>query len=353
MKKNIQYIAALIVIFGGIVVSLRFPYKAFGAIYIGFILLLGYFITLQKRKKKRKTKIFIIACLSFLILVMIGFLLTSPGSYYARIIIIGTVTPIPTSTNTLIPTNTEIATGINTLTPIAPPQFHDVQNNHPDYDDIMFLYENGYIVGCSIPGMFCPEDELLRAEAAVLGLRLYYGTDYNKIKPTKTVFNDIPVSPNEKWYSGWVEEAYLTELLFPCEEEPELMICPLDPLTRLEGAILIMKLFSFINLEYGINNEKFNINNYEFKNIFVDVQSNIEEALWIEAAFQMGFIDSCLETDGQMKFCPEESLKRSDAARWMARILRYHLSLQSLDAAATATEACIDFESEYPGTPCP
>jgi hypothetical protein len=63
------------------------------------------------------------------------------------------------------------------------------------------------------------------------------GADYEPPDPTG-IFVD---APQDAWYTRWIEEAYNAGILMPCQTEPELMACPLDPLDRAMGAYMMFQ----------------------------------------------------------------------------------------------------------------
>jgi hypothetical protein len=100
------------------------------------------------------------------------------------------------------------------------------------------LYEDGYTAGCGTdPLRYCPLQQHTIAEGAVFYLRMMYGRDYTP-PPEVGIFSDVPL---EAWYAPWIEAAYAEGLIIPCQAEPNLSACPLDPLTRAMGAFMMVQ----------------------------------------------------------------------------------------------------------------
>jgi hypothetical protein len=188
--------------------------------------------------------------------------------------------------------------------PILRPTFEDVPFDHWAHDTIEALYQGGYVAGCSTtPRMYCPERIMNRAESAVFVVRGVQGADFTPPDPSEKIFEDVPLAewyakwatqlwndgytagcgtdpliycplqehtiaegsvfylrmqngsdyeppqatgiftdvPLDAWYARWIEDAYQAGILLPCQTEPELMACPLDPLDRAMGAYMMFQ----------------------------------------------------------------------------------------------------------------
>jgi hypothetical protein len=100
------------------------------------------------------------------------------------------------------------------------------------------LWNDGYTAGCGTnPLIYCPLQEHSIAEGCVFYLRMLNGSDYEAPDPTG-IFVDVPL---DAWYARWVEAAYNAGILIPCQESPEKMACPLDPLDRAMGAYMMFQ----------------------------------------------------------------------------------------------------------------
>ncbi|NIM93052.1 MAG: hypothetical protein GTO18_04995, partial [Anaerolineales bacterium] len=100
------------------------------------------------------------------------------------------------------------------------------------------LWEDRYTAGCSVdPLLYCPFNEHTNAEGCVFYLRMLNGAEYLPSEPTG-IFADVPV---DEWYAPWEEEAYHAGILMSCQETPELLACPMDPLTRAMAAYVMVQ----------------------------------------------------------------------------------------------------------------
>jgi hypothetical protein len=99
------------------------------------------------------------------------------------------------------------------------------------------LWNDGYTAGCGTnPLVYCPLQEHTMAEGAVFYLRMLNGPSFEPPAPTG-IFQDASV---DDWYTRWVESAYHAGIYPPCQETPELLACPEDPLTRAMGAYMMV-----------------------------------------------------------------------------------------------------------------
>ncbi len=115
--------------------------------------------------------------------------------------------------------------------------FADVQPTDWFADWVEQLWIDGYTAGCATdPLRYCPLQQHTVAEGTVFFLRMMNGTDYRP-PPPQGIFADVDTNA---WYADWVEEAYRRGMLRPCQSQPQLKACPLDPLTRAYGAYMMV-----------------------------------------------------------------------------------------------------------------
>jgi hypothetical protein len=130
----------------------------------------------------------------------------------------------------------------------ATPTFSDVPATHSFYGAIEALVAAGYIGGCATsPARFCPDDDLTRAQAAVLATRMI-GADGLSVSPPS--FSDCPAGA---WYTPFVERVRDACIATGCNPAARLF-CPEDPATRAEFALILVKsleLGSFTNCYDG------------------------------------------------------------------------------------------------------
>ena len=188
--------------------------------------------------------------------------------------------------------------------PSLPTFFVDVAPNHWAYDVIKILYDQGYISGCSAdPLMYCPDDNMTRAESAVFVERGLNGSGFTPPSPSNKVFDDVPLT---EWYAKWagalLEDGYTSG----CGMDP-LVYCPLQQHTRTEGTVFFLRM---LNGAAYIPPDP--------KGIFMDVAPGFWGEKWIEAAYEAGLIPAC-ETSPELKFCPDDPLDRAMAATMMVQ----------------------------------
>jgi uncharacterized protein YkwD len=191
-----------------------------------------------------------------------------------------------------------------TPTPVLTPTFVDVPFNHPYYDEIELLYNEGYTSGCSTdPLMFCPERTMNRAESAVFVERGIHGSEYDPQDPTQVLFADVAI---EAWYSDWVHGLWDDGYTAGCNTDP-LAYCPDQAHTRAEGCVF------YLRMMYGADYVPPAPVGY-----FGDVDSGKWYADWVDACWEAGIGEPC-ETAPERLFCPDDPLTRAVAAYMMVQ----------------------------------
>jgi parallel beta-helix repeat protein len=186
----------------------------------------------------------------------------------------------------------------------ASPTFVDVPFNHPYYDEIEILYQNGYTAGCSTdPLMYCPEQVLNRAESAVFVERGIHGAEVDPPDPTVVVFNDVAL---DAWYADWVHGLWEDGYTAGCGTDP-LRYCPDQEYTRAEGTVF------YLRMMYGADYEPPGAKGY-----FTDVDPGMWYAKWVDAAYEAGIAEPCM-MEPELRFCPEDPLTRAVAAYMMVQ----------------------------------
>jgi CSLREA domain-containing protein len=102
------------------------------------------------------------------------------------------------------------------------------------------MLAEGLTAGCSTsPLLYCPWEQMNRAQAAVFGMRLRNGPAYLPGPGTGTVLADVN---GTEWYAGWVEEAYSNGLLPACGSSGgQPLFCPNSLVSRGLGAYMIVR----------------------------------------------------------------------------------------------------------------
>jgi hypothetical protein len=184
------------------------------------------------------------------------------------------------------------------------PTFTDVPFDHPYYDYIEVLYQDGYVAGCNAdPLMYCPERIMNRAESSVFVERGIHGAEYDPPDPTVVVFDDVAL---DAWYADWVHGLWDDGYTAGCGTNP-LIYCPDQEHTRAEGCVFYLRMMYGADYEPGAA-----------KGYFVDVDSEMWYAKWVDAAWEAGIAEAC-ETEPELRFCPEEGLTRAVAAYMMVQ----------------------------------
>jgi len=216
-----------------------------------------------------------------------------------------TPTATPTLTPTASPTATLTLTPTVTLTPTPTPIFDDVPYGYWAKDYIEALYDAGYISGCSTsPRLYCPVNNLSRAESSVFVLRGNYGAIPSPPYPPPATPSFTDVAP-AFWGYGWIESLWTDGYTAGCNLTP-LMYCPGSTHTRAEGSVF------FLRIKNGVG---YTPPTPDY--IFSDVAPTAWYAAWVEAAYEEGLLPLCHSTT--MAFCPEDPLDRSWAAYMMTQ----------------------------------
>jgi hypothetical protein len=105
------------------------------------------------------------------------------------------------------------------------------------------LWKDGLTAGCgTAPLVYCPLQNHSRAEASVYALRIFHGVEYVPPAPSG-IFSDVST---DVWYAKWVEAAYQTRLIPPCDRSPGFNFCPDELVTRADMAM-------FLSLALGLD----------------------------------------------------------------------------------------------------
>jgi uncharacterized protein YkwD len=191
-----------------------------------------------------------------------------------------------------------------TPTPMPPSTFADVPSDHPYYDYIELLYDEGYTSGCSTdPLMYCPERTMNRAESAVFVERGIHGSEYDPPDPSQVLFADVAL---EAWHSDWIHGLCDDGYTAGCGTDP-LVYCPDQEHTRAEGCVF------YLRMMYGAEYVPPSPTGY-----FTDVDPEKWYADWVDACWEAGIAEPC-STEPEMQFCPEDPLTRAVAAFMMVQ----------------------------------
>jgi hypothetical protein len=138
--------------------------------------------------------------------------------------------------------------------------FSDVPPDHPDAEFIQYLYDHGFVSGCTTVGepAFCTDDPITREQHAVIMVRAEHqeepGYVPDKEKPVVVPFIDVQekmaveavddsTTPTQDYWAGpWIAELYDLGLTAGCSENPP-RYCPEESVTRAQMAVFAVKLF--------------------------------------------------------------------------------------------------------------
>jgi O-glycosyl hydrolase len=123
--------------------------------------------------------------------------------------------------------------------PSAIGYFSDVSVSYWAADWIEQFYNDGITTGCSTsPLLYCPGNNVTRAQMAVFLLRVKHGSSYTPPAATG-IFSDVPVS---YWAADWIEQLYNEGITTGCGTGP-LRYCPENSVTRAQMAVFMMRTF--------------------------------------------------------------------------------------------------------------
>jgi hypothetical protein len=184
------------------------------------------------------------------------------------------------------------------------PVFADVPPSHWAFAYIEALYNAGLVAGCSAePRLYCPENILNRAEAAVFVERGIHDTSFFPAIPTSQAFADLPLDVwATKWATALLEDGYTAG----CGTNP-LIYCPWQGNTRAEASVF------FLHMLHG----KDYVPPQPSVSLFTDVPVDAWYAKWVHAAYSEGLLPAC--TADPLAFCPNDPLNRSWAAYMMVQ----------------------------------
>jgi len=190
--------------------------------------------------------------------------------------------------------------------------FLDVPFDHPFYDYIMALWDAGLTAGCSTdPLMYCPDQILNRAMAAVFMLRGEFGTAYVPPNPQHIFTDDWtsllpPDYYDVSWAEKWAEGMWAEEMTAGCLASP-LMYCPRRELPRVEAAVF------GLNMKFGVAY----VPPAATGTVFADMtDTGYWGTKWAEQAYLEGLLPACGLDEGSGKplFCPDDLVDRAWAS---------------------------------------
>jgi hypothetical protein len=169
---------------------------------------------------------------------------------------------------------------------------------------IKAFYYAGVTTGCGInPLIYCPENNVTRAEMAVFLLRAMHGGGYVPPAPTHD-FADVPVTGKE-WMEPWIEQFYAEGITTGCGGGN---YCPENNVTRAEMAVFVLRA-----LHGGSYAPP------AASGVFDDLPVPGKEWMepWIIQFYNEGMTTGC--GIDPLRYCPENSATRAEMAVFIGR----------------------------------
>ncbi|MBI5954480.1 MAG: Ig-like domain repeat protein [Chloroflexi bacterium] len=178
--------------------------------------------------------------------------------------------------------------------------FSDVPEEHWANDYIERLYLLHITGGCSVtPLRYCPNQNVTRAQLAVMLLRSKYGAPY--LPPevgTGTGFADVPVT---HWAAAWIKQLVVEGATAGCGGGN---FCPDKAVTRAELSVLLLR------TKYGTSYTP-----PSATGLFTDVPVGHWAAAWVEQLVAEGVTAGC----GSGKYCPNQFVTRAQVAVFLVQ----------------------------------
>jgi subtilisin family serine protease len=181
------------------------------------------------------------------------------------------------------------------------PTFADVPTPYWAWSWIERLYANGVTGGCGTsPLIYCPGNNVTRAQMAVFLLKSMYGPSYTPPAATGTVFTDVPASHP---FAAWIEELAAEGITAGF---PDGTYRPNDSVTRAQMAVFLLK------AAYGDTYNPPAASGL----VFDDVPASNAFAPWIEELSFQGITSGC----GAGNYCPNNPVTRAQMAVFLVRM---------------------------------
>jgi fibronectin type 3 domain-containing protein len=117
-------------------------------------------------------------------------------------------------------------------------RFDDVPDGYWAEDYIYRLHASGITIGCSqVPPLYCPEQNVTRAEMAVFLERGLNDPGYLPPPGNGALFADVPIT---YWAVNWIEQLYTDGITVGCDTSP-LRYCPDQSVTRAEMSAFLLR----------------------------------------------------------------------------------------------------------------
>lgn len=193
---------------------------------------------------------------------------------------------------------------LNGFQPVrATATFDDVPQHYWAYEWIERLVNAGITAGCqAVPPLYCPENDVTRAQMAIFLERGKHGADFEPPHYTEASFTDVPFG---SFAFDWIEKLKEDGITTGCQANPP-QYCPESPVTRAQMAIFLMR------MKYGASWTPPDLNEGTG---FLDVPAEHWAAAWIKALAAQGITAGC----GGGNYCPEQAVTRAQMAVFLVR----------------------------------
>ncbi len=179
-------------------------------------------------------------------------------------------------------------------------RFTDVPHSYWAYGYIDKLAANGITGGCAT-GLYCPANNVNRAQMAVFLLRGIHGASYNPPSAGgNTGFSDVPAS---HWAADWIKQLAAENITSGCSAGN---YCPEAPVTRAQMAIFLLK------AKYGPTYAPPPVTTGTG---FADVPASHWAAAWIKQLAAEGITSGC----GGGNYCPDTAVSRAQMAVFLVK----------------------------------
>jgi hypothetical protein len=223
--------------------------------------------------------------------------------------------------------------------------FQDVPTDHWAYRDIQWLWEGGFVAGCSAaPRLYCPERPLNRAEAAVFIERGLRGGGYQPPQPGRSPFEDVALTD---WFVDWVAQLWEDGYTAGCWADPP-HFCPLQAHTRAEATVFFLRLLNGRDYLPPEPQELY----------YRDVPLEAWYAKWVAAADRAGLTRACEDPANRAdtRFRPQDPITRAEAACMLVRAKLSYAPMPSLEDEKATYRTwgwtwSPDQEPNFPGDP--
>ena len=178
------------------------------------------------------------------------------------------------------------------------PIYTEVPVGYWAYEWIQALTDAGITSGCA-PGMYCPANDVSRAEMAVFLGRSMHGVNQSPPAASGAVFSDVPAT---YWAADFIEQLAADGVTNGCGGGK---YCPEVDVTRAHMAVFLLR------AKYGASYEPPPVTGTRFD----DVSAGHWAAAWIEQLAKEGITSGCSATS----YCPDKEVQRDAMAVFLVR----------------------------------